>query len=156
MILPIVTGADQKILRTVSKPVTIFDKSIKKLAKDMVDTMLGEDDAKTTGIGLAANQIGKDIRIMIVTFNVHSKKNHKIVAMVNPEITWMSEHTVVMEEGCLSLPKVFGDVRRPSKVKARWQTPEGNWCEKKLAGWDARIFQHELDHLDGKLFIDYL
>ena len=154
MILPIITG-DQPILRTVCKPVTVFDDRLKKTVSDMVDTMLGEDSKKSKGIGLAANQVNLDMRVMLVTFNVQSKKNHKIVPMVNPEMTWISESTNVMEEGCLSLPEVFGKVRRPAKVKPRWQTPDGNWCEKKLAGWDARIFQHELDHLDGKLFTDY-
>ncbi|PID70435.1 peptide deformylase [bacterium DOLZORAL124_38_8] len=154
--MEIITGADTKILRTVCQKVTSFDDELKNTAKEMVETMLGDQEGNVTGIGLAANQVGINKRIIIVTFNLESRKNQKIVTMVNPEIIETSQQTVSMEEGCLSLPETFGNVTRPKKVKAKWQNLEGNWCEKKLDGWDARVFLHELDHLNGKLFIDYL
>ena len=135
---------------------TVFDEKLKKTVDAMIATMLSPDQGDVTGIGLAANQVGLLDRIMIVTLNVNTKKDHKVVAMINPEIVWESEDKVVMEEGCLSLPKTFGKVIRPAKIKVKWQNVDGNVCEKKLASWDARIFQHEYDHLEGVLFIDYL
>lgn len=155
--LTLITGADQPILRVVCKPVKKFDAALHQTVEDMIETMFGDQEGGVRGIGLAANQVGIDTRIMIVTFNLEKKeKHHKAVAMINPEIVETFESTCVMEEGCLSLPEIFGNVRRPSKLKIRWQNIDGNWAEKKISGWDARVFQHELDHLDGKLFIDYL
>jgi peptide deformylase len=155
--LTLVTGADKPILRTICKHVEIFDEALYDTVEDMVETMMGDQAGGVRGIGLAANQVGIDARIMIVTFNLDKKeKNHRPVAMINPEILETSESTCVMEEGCLSLPEKFGKVRRPAKLKIRWQNVDGNWAEKKISGWDARVFLHELDHLDGKLFIDYL
>jgi len=156
MILDIVTGQSEVVLRAKAQPVEHFDADLQKFVDDMVETMLSPgqgDDVK--GIGLAANQVGVLQRVMIVTFNVNTKKKHKIVPMINPEIVEYGKSEITYEEGCLSLPGEYGNVRRPAKIKARWQTPEGNWAEKKLDGWDARIFLHEYDHLDGKLFIDY-
>jgi len=156
MIFDIITGSDQKVLREKALPVEVFDDELKKLVDDMVETMLNPGQGgDVTGIGLAANQIGILKRIIIVTFNVHTKKKHKIVPMINPEILELSKSEISYEEGCLSLPKTFGPVTRPQKVKLRWQNVEGNWCEKKIDGWDARIFLHEYDHLEGILFTDY-
>ena len=155
-VLEIITGKDEKILRKVCEEVKVFDEKLEKLVSDMTDTMLGDQNGNVTGIGLAAPQVGVDARVMLVTLNVNTKKDHRVVVMINPEITWQSENLVIMEEGCLSLPKVFGDVKRPQKIKARWQNVAGNWCERKFDGWDARILLHELDHLNGVLFIDKL
>lgn len=155
--LPIITGEDKSILRTRCQPVTMFDEKLKRLVSEMTETMLEpEGEHKVRGVGLAAPQVDVDARVMLVTFNVATKKDHKVVTMINPEIVETSEQMVKLEEGCLSLPGVFGKVSRPAKVKARWQNVDGNWCEKKLDGWDARIFLHEYDHLEGVLFIDYL
>lgn len=155
--LTLITGEDQAILRQICKPVTVFDEALEQTLENMLDTMLDEQDGGVRGIGLAANQVGINARIMIVTFHLDKKeKHHKAVAMINPEIIESSESTCVMEEGCLSLPKRFGKVRRSAKLKVKWQNIDGHWAEKKINGWDARVFLHELDHLDGKLFIDYL
>jgi len=156
MILDIVTGKDTPVLREKALLVVDFDADLQNLVEDMVETMLspGQGD-EVKGIGLAANQIGVLKRVMIVTFNVNTKKKHKIVPMINPEIVEFGKSVISYEEGCLSLPGEYGKVTRPQKVKVRWQNEKGNWCEKKLDGWDARIFLHEYDHLDGKLFIDY-
>ena len=153
----LVTGADKPILRKVLEPVTDFDTGLGTIIDTMEETML-HPDPKTgvSGVGLAANQVGLDMRLMLVMMNVGTKKDQRVVAMVNPEITDYSNHEVVMEEGCLSLPGEYGKVARPSKVQVKWQNEQGHWCEKKFDGWDARIIQHEYDHLNGKLFTDYL
>ena len=153
--LQIITGDDQPILREVLKPVKVFDRELEKTVDEMVETMLGPQTGEVVGVGLAANQVGINARIMIVTFNVGTRKERKVVPMINPEIVSQSKNTCWMEEGCLSLPGEFGEVQRPAKLKVRWQNEKGHWCEKKIDKWDARIFLHELDHLDGKLFTDY-
>lgn len=155
--MKIVTGETTPILRTVCKPVEVFDDALKNLARETEETMLAEDpETEVKGVGLAAPQVGIDARMMLVTLNVGTQKKHKVIAMVNPEIVELSDKTVEMEEGCLSLPGVFEKIRRSSKVRARWQNLDGNWCEKKFSAWDARIFLHEYDHLEGVLLTDYL
>jgi len=155
--MEIITGADKKILRTVCKPVEKFDVTLKKLAEEMEETMLAQDpETEVKGVGLAAPQIGVNARFMLVTFHVGRRRAHKVIPMTNPEILEFSKDKVLMEEGCLSLPGMFGKVLRPAKIRVRWQNLDGRWCEKKLEHWDARVFQHEYDHLEGVLFIDYL
>jgi len=149
------TGENNKILRKVCDPVEIFDEKLGKMVEEMVETMLHPDpETEVRGIGLAANQCGISRRILILTMNFGTKKAKKVVPMINPEAVELSKNVVKMEEGCLSLPGRFAKILRPQKVRARWQNLAGNWCEKRLAGWDARIFLHELDHLNGKLFLD--
>ena len=150
------TGDQNPILRIKSKKVEIFDEKLEKILDEMIETMI-EPDEKTgvKGIGLAANQVGINARIIIITFNIGTKKEYKIVEMINPEIIEISKDKIWMEEGCLSVPGVFDNVKRPKKIKVRWQNRKGNICEKKLDNWDARIFQHEYDHLEGILFTDY-
>jgi len=154
--LEIVTGEDQKILHTVCQPVEVFDEKLELLVQEMIETMTAPDpETDVVGIGLAANQVNVDQRVILITLNVGTKKDHKVLAMINPEIVELSPQKVWLEEGCLSLPGMFGKVERPAKVKVRWQNTKGNWCEKKFENWDARIFLHEYDHLEGKLFIEY-
>jgi peptide deformylase len=107
-------------------------------------------------VGLAANQVGLNKRIILITLNVGTKKEYEILEMINPEIVELSSNKVKMEEGCLSLPNVFEKVLRPNKVKVKWQNMKGDWRERNFENWDARIFLHEYDHLDGVLFTDYL
>jgi peptide deformylase len=155
--LHIQTGETNEILRTKCEPVTEFDSALVTLIKEMEETMLSEDPKTgVKGVGLAGNQVGEGKRILLITQNVCTRKDHKVLAMVNPEILELSKKEVTMEEGCLSLPEQFAKISRPAKVKVRWQNVEGNWCEKKLVKWDARIFLHEYDHLEGVLFTDYL
>jgi len=155
--LNIETGETNKILRTVCESVTDFDDQLRKFILDMEETMLEEDpETEVKGVGLAAPQVGVNKRVILVTFNVNTRKQNKVMPMINPEVIESSKRTVSLEEGCLSLPGEFGKVTRPAKVKVRWQNLEGNWCEKKLDKWDARVFLHELDHLNGVLFTDYL
>ncbi len=150
------TGTENKILRTHCREVVSFDSDLQKFVVEMKETMQMEDpETGIRGVGLAANQVGDTRRIILVTFNVGEKKEQKVVPMINPEITWDSPQKVSMEEGCLSLPGVFEKVVRASRVQVRWQDVGGKWHERKLGKWDARIFLHEIDHLDGKLFTDY-
>ncbi|MDH3324800.1 MAG: peptide deformylase [Candidatus Peregrinibacteria bacterium] len=151
------TGNKNPILRKTCKKVEVFDDKLKKTVNEMIETMTAPDpETDIVGIGLAANQCGLDSTILIITLNLNTRKEHKIVPMINPEVLDFSKNKVVLEEGCLSLPGTFAKISRPQKVKVRWQNLQGNICEKKLSNWDARIFQHEFDHLEGKLFTDYL
>ncbi len=148
---------DNKTLRTRCEEVTVFDEKLKNIVEEMFETMttpLPKSEIK--GVGIAANQVGIMKRIIIVTFNYETTKKYKITTMINPEILEISKNKISMEEGCLSLPDKYAKITRPSKVKVRWQNINGNLCEKKLDKWDARIFLHEFDHLEGKLFTDYL
>ena len=155
--MKVITGEKNEILRTKCEVVTNFDENLAKLLDEMQETMLYEDpETGLIGVGLAANQVGINQRIILITLGVGTKKAGKILPMINPEILELSKETVKMEEGCLSLPNVFGKVVRPAKVKVKWQNLAGNWCERKFEGWDARIFLHEFDHLEGVLFTDYL
>jgi len=155
--LNIQTGETNTILRTKCEIVKNFDNSLVEFITQMEETMLSEDlNTGVKGVGLAGNQVGEGKRILLITQNVGTKKETKVLAMVNPEIIEISKKEVFIEEGCLSLPGEFGKVSRPVKVRVKWQNMEGNWCEKKLEKWDARIFLHEYDHLEGILFTDYL
>lgn len=150
MLLPIVTGAETQILRTVCDPVEKFDKSLKKLVEDMKETM-----KKASGLGIAAPQVGVNARVFLVTL-AYKSGDDLVLPMVNPEILYVSDETEVGEEGCLSLPKEFGNVDRAREVVVKFQDVKGGENTLKLTGLDARVVQHELDHLNGVLFIDKL
>lgn len=154
--MTIETGEKNKILRTRCDEVKTFDDTLKNTIQEMKETMLAPTEEGITGVGLAANQVGINKRILMITLNMQTPKRHKIVTMINPEIKELSPQKVLMEEGCLSLPGLYRDVSRPAKVKVRWKNENGESCERKFDGWDARIFLHEYDHLEGKLFSDYL
>ncbi len=155
--LSIEIGETNKMLRSHCRVVMDFGVQLSTFIQEMKETMLIEDpDTGIRGVGLAANQVGDDRRIIVVTFNVGEKKPQKVIAMINPKIIWISPQRVAMEEGCLSLPGIFERVMRPARVQVQWQDAQGNLHEKKLGKWDARILLHEIDHLDGKLFTDYV
>lgn len=148
--LEIIKGKDNPILRAKSEPVIKIDSSLKKFAKDMHKAMI-----KANGLGIAAPQVGRNIRIFIATLN-YKEANEMVVYMVNPEILSHSEETEVEEEGCLSLPGDHGKVERWREVTVRFQDLNGDKHTLTLEGLNARVFQHENDHLDGVLFIDKL
>lgn len=135
------------ILRSRAARVTAFDSALSQLAADMFETMM---DAP--GVGLAAPQVGRPVRL----FTFHSGTDGESGALVNPEITWSSYETEEAEEGCLSIPGQYFPVERPSAVTVRAQELNGAQQEIAAQGFLARIFQHEIDHLDGILFIDRL
>lgn len=148
MVLKLVTGIDNPILRTVSKPVKKIDAEMRKLATDMRETMF-----RAKGIGLAAPQVGHNIRLVLVLLNCGTPQQNTIT-MFNPEVSNLSEDMEVMEEGCLSLPKLFGDVRRHTSLMVRYQDLKGRPCVLKLSHLNARIVQHELDHINAMLYRD--
>ncbi len=146
--LPIEKGKENEILRTVSKEVKRFDANLKKFFLDMRETMF-----KADGIGIAAPQVSENIRAVVCRFN-HETKNELIVDMVNPEIIETSAETDIHDEGCLSLPKQFGPVERYKTLTVKFFDKKGQENILKLSGLNARIVQHEVDHINGFLFID--
>ena len=148
-LLPIIHVPDPR-LKQVSKPVAKVDRSVAKLMNDMMDTM---HDAP--GIGLAAPQVGEFIRVIVVDITRDGYEG-KPLKLANPEIVWSSDHAVAMEEGCLSVPSQYADVKRPDKIKITYLDEKNTAQQLEADGLLARVLQHEIDHLDGKLFIDYL
>lgn len=143
-VLPIITGADTPVLRTVTKPVPKVTKELQKLLKDMEETTRAAD-----GLGLAAPQIGQSLRVCIV------KMNGRLTPLVNPLITRRSPEMETAEEGCLSLPEVWVQVPRSTSIVVTYLDGKGKEQERMLTNLEARIVQHEVDHLDGKLIVDY-
>lgn len=134
-------------LRLVSKPIEVFDQALSTLIDDMFETMY---DAR--GVGLAAPQIGLNIRLSVV--DCSRDKSQKLV-LINPEII-AREGSIAYEEGCLSVPGAYDKVKRSEKVRLKAQDRDGQFYEMDADGVLAECFQHEIDHLDGKLFIDLL
>ena len=141
-------------LKQVAKPVKVFDDpALHELVQDMLDTMY---DAP--GVGLAAPQVGVSLRVAVTDVDWRSgeaegARSHKV--WINPEFLWKSEETNINEEGCLSLPEIYGDVERPNAVRLRWYDLDGKKHEEDFTDFQAVALQHEFDHLDGKVFIDY-
>jgi peptide deformylase len=134
-------------LRTVAKPVTAFDEGLQTLVRDMLETMYGEN-----GIGLAATQV--DVHQQLLVMDTSEERDQPRV-FVNPEIL-SREGTQVYEEGCLSVPGVYASVERAERVRVRALDAQGELFEEDLEGLNAICLQHEMDHLAGKLFVDYL
>ncbi len=121
------------------------------VAKKMKEVML-----KAPGVGLAANQIGILKEIVTISFIDQQTKKEIFYNLFNPEIISYSTETVIMEEGCLSLPEQFAEIERPKKILLKYLDDNNNEIVKETDGVESRILQHEIDHLSGKLFIDYL
>jgi len=137
-------------LRLVSKPVGKVDAAIRKLVDDMFETMYG-----APGIGLAAIQVGVPQRV--VTMDLAKKDEPKDPKVyINPELLWASEERSTYEEGCLSIPEYYEEIERPAQVRVRYTDLEGNAQEVEANGLLATCLQHEIDHLNGVLFIDHL
>ncbi len=144
-ILPIVTGQDAPILRKKTVLVKKVTKEIKALVKDMEKTV-----RHANGAGLAAPQIGRNERIALTLID------RAMIALINPIILWKSDEKSIAEEGCLSLPDVWIDIPRSNEIIVQYQTIDGEIFERKLQGFNARVVQHEVDHLEGILIVDYL
>ena len=139
-----------KKLRLVSAPVAKMDSSIQKLIEDMFEAMY-----EAPGIGLAAIQIGEPKRV--VTLDLAKKDEPKAPQVfINPEIVWASEERSIHEEGCLSIPEYYEEVERPAEVKVKYLDRDGKPREVHATGILATCLQHEVDHLNGVLFIDHL
>lgn len=147
MILPILEFPDSR-LRTKAKPVAEVNSAIKKLISDMLETMY---DAK--GIGLAATQV--DQHIQLIVMDLSEEKNAPMV-FINPSLTLLGEEKAPYDEGCLSVPGFYETVERPARVKIHALNGEGQAFELETDGLLAVCIQHEMDHLNGKLFVDYL
>ena len=135
-------------LRKVAKKIDKFDKSLEILSQNMLKTMY-----EAEGIGLAATQV--DIHIRLVVMDLSEERNEPRV-FVNPEYTILDKSPFTYEEGCLSIPGFNEEISRPSKILLKWQDLQGNFHEEKPDGIFTVCAQHEIDHLDGKLFVDYL
>ncbi|MGU3628297.1 peptide deformylase [Comamonas sp. C24C] len=146
-ILPILCYPDPR-LHKVAKPVAQVDERIQTLVKDMLETMY---DAQ--GIGLAATQI--DVHERVIVIDVSEERNEPM-ALINPEILWASEETQLGEEGCLSVPGIYDGVERSIAVKVKALDENGNSREIDAEGMLAICIQHEMDHLLGKVFVEYL
>lgn len=147
---PILMHPDPR-LKKVSAPVADLTDELRTLADDMLSTMY---DAP--GIGLAAPQVGVLSRLIVLDCVKEEGEAPKPTAMFNPEIVASSDEMNTYEEGCLSIPEQFADVTRPKLVQVRWIDMDGNEQSQEMDGLWATCVQHEIDHLDGKLFIDYL
>jgi peptide deformylase len=153
-ILSILEAPDPR-LKVVSTPVETFDDALQTLIDDMFETMY---DAP--GIGLAAVQVGVPHRLLVIDLQERDEetdatiRNPKI--FINPEILEFSEEMAVYNEGCLSVPEQYADVERPAVIRARWLDRKGKKHEEKIDGMLATCLQHEMDHLEGILFIDHL
>ena len=137
-------------LRVVADPVEEIDDEIKTLARDMLETMY-----EAPGIGLAAPQVGALKRVVVMDLSKDDEPKNPIV-MINPEIVKYSEETVTTEEGCLSIPELYYEVERPAEVTVRYTDLEGKEHTTDATERLAICMQHEIDHLDGVLYIDYL
>lgn len=163
------------VLKEVAHPIQNIDEALKRQAMTMINTMY--DGA---GIGLAANQVGKLNRMFVMDLpegmwqhgpeidgvltieagyksgerEAERKSNPRV--FINPEVIWSSEQKSVYDEGCLSLPQQYGEVVRPAQVRVKFQDVDGEIYEELFDGLDSHCVQHEIDHLDGVLFIDYL
>jgi len=148
-IRPILTAPDPR-LKVVSVPVEKVDAEIRALVDDMIETMYDAD-----GIGLAAIQVGVPKRVLVMDIDQKDgKKNPK--AYINPKILWASEEMATFEEGCLSVPEIWDEVERPAKIRAEYLDRDGKRHEIEAEGLLATCLQHEMDHLDGILFVDHL
>jgi len=141
-LLKIYTGG-APVLRRKTKPLRRVDASTRKLAADMLETM-----RDAPGVGLAAPQIGRSERLIVVEYEDQQ------FALANPDIVWRADETAVAEEGCLSLPTLYGDVERALAVRVQGLDLANKRVTIEAEEWLARIFQHEIDHLDGVLFTD--
>ncbi|NUJ81053.1 peptide deformylase [Methylocystis sp. FS] len=148
-ILPIITLPDP-LLRKISEPVDRVDAEVRRLLDDMLETMY-----EAPGVGLAAIQVAVAKRIVVVDVG-KTEETRSPLFLINPEIIWASEELSVYQEGCLSVPDYFEDVKRPARVRVRHLDRDSAVQEFDAEGLLATVVQHELDHLEGGLFIDHL
>jgi peptide deformylase len=156
-VLDIVT-LPSKILRNRTQPVKNYDAELQQLIDNMIETM-----REAPGVGLAAPQIGQSIKLTVIETlpeidddGNEIEGSRDLYVITNPEIVWTSRKTVEGIEGCLSIPGYLGEVERFESIRVRAQDRHGKKIKLRLNGWTARIFQHEIDHLNGVLYIDRL
>ncbi|MBM3548038.1 MAG: peptide deformylase [Alphaproteobacteria bacterium] len=137
-------------LKITAKPVKKVDGEVRRLMDDMLETMY-----RANGIGLAAPQIGSDLRVVVCDV-ARQNEEAQPIHLANPEVVWASDELLLREEGCLSVPDHYAEVERPSEVKIRYLDRDGKEQELHAKGLLSVCLQHELEHLDGTLFIDHL
>jgi len=138
-------------LKKACEPIGTITAEYGRLAEDMLETMYA-----APGIGLAAPQVGVIKQLLVMDCVKEPEGAPRPMVLINPVVTWSSEDLTVYEEGCLSLPNQFADIERPAEVRVRWTGLDGREEEEQFSGLWATCVQHEIDHLQGKLFIDYL
>ncbi|HEY1385270.1 MAG TPA: peptide deformylase [Dongiaceae bacterium] len=148
-LLPILTAPDQRLKQT-SAPVKAVDASVRKLMDDMLETMY-----QAPGIGLAAPQVGVLKRVIVLDI-AREGEDPQPLRLANPEVVWVSDEDVTYNEGCLSVPEHYADVARPKACRVKYLDHENKAQEIAAEGLLATCLQHEIDHLDGVLFIDHL
>jgi peptide deformylase len=131
-----------------AKPVAVVDDRIRKLVRDMADTMY-----EAPGVGLAATQVDVHERVIVIDV---SEEGRDLMVLINPEITWKSETIKAFEEGCLSVPGIYDEVERAERIRFKALDEKGQPYEMEAEGLLAVCVQHEIDHLDGKVFVEYL
>ena len=147
--MQIIIAPDSR-LNQISKKVKIIDDSIISTLNQMLECMY-----QNNGIGLAAPQVGILKRLIVIDCS-DSKDTNKPLKLINPEIVKLSKDISEFEEGCLSLPSQYAKVTRPSEITLKYKNTEGLLCETEFSGLEATCIQHEIDHLDGKLFVDHI
>ena len=147
--LSVITAPDPR-LKITAEPVAAVDDGVRALMDDLLETMY-----VVPGIGLAAPQVGDSRRVLVLDISLRDSAPSPL-RVANPEILWASQETTVDEEGCLSVPDHYGDVKRPVKVRVRFLDYHNEIVEIEATGALAKCLQHEMDHLDGTLFIDHL
>jgi peptide deformylase len=148
-LLPIIIAPDPR-LKLKAKPVAAVDAEIRRLMDDMAETMYA-----APGIGLAAPQVGALVRV-IVADAAREGEPKQLLRMANPEVVWRSEELAIYNEGCLSLPEHYADVERPAEARIRYLDHEGQAREIHAQGLLSTCLQHEIDHLEGVLFVDHI
>jgi peptide deformylase len=148
-LLPIITAPDPR-LKIKAKPVSQVDARVRRLMDDMLETMY-----HSIGIGLAAPQVGATERVLVIDVAREGEKPQPM-RIANPEILWHSDETMLSNEGCLSLPEHYADVARPAAIRLRYLDHENEIREIDAKGLLATCLQHEIDHLDGVLFVDHI
>ena len=148
-LLPIITAPDPR-LKVKARPVAAVDAKVRRLMDDMLETMY-----QAVGIGLAAPQVGAALRVLVIDVARDGEKPQPM-RIANPEIVWRSEETAIANEGCLSLPEQYADVSRAAEIRMRYLDHENEIREIEAKGLLATCLQHEIDHLDGVLFVDHI
>lgn len=148
-LLRIITAPDPR-LKIKAKPVAAVDAKVRRLMDDMLETMY-----RAIGVGLAAPQVGAAQRVIVVDVAREGEKPQPL-RIANPEILWRSETLILANEGCLSLPEHYADVERPAEIRLRYIDHENEIRELEAKGLLATCLQHEIDHLDGLLFVDHI
>jgi len=148
-LLPIITAPDPR-LKLKARPVAKVDDRVRRLMADMLETMYA-----APGIGLAAPQVGQTLRVIVVDCARDGEKRQPL-KIANPEIVWASDELMTVNEGCLSLPEHYADVARPRAIKLRYLDEQNEIRELEAEGLLATCIQHEMDHLEGVLFVDHI